>query len=138
MIDPDSAVGRLCWLDLAASDAGRARSFYGELFGWVAQERRALGGVFTCLSHDGASIGSLYQLSREHRARGVPSHWTPYVRVDNVDATTRRAAALGGQTIVPPFEFPGIARVALMADSVGALFGLWQSAARESEEVPHG
>ncbi len=138
MINIESPMGRFCWLDLAASDVGRARSFYGELFGWTAQERPANGGVFTCLSHDGAEVGSLYQLSRGHRARGVPSHWTPYVRVEDVDVMAQRAAALGGQTIVPPFEFPGVARVALVSDNVGALFGLWQTAAREGEEVRHG
>jgi predicted enzyme related to lactoylglutathione lyase len=138
MINPDSPMGRFCWLDLAASDAGRACSFYGELFGWTAQERQAHGGVFTCLSRDGAGVASLYQLSRSRLAQGVPSHWTPYVRVEDINTMVRRAVALGGETIVPPFNFPGLARVALVADSVGAVFGLWQSAAREREEVQHG
>jgi predicted enzyme related to lactoylglutathione lyase len=139
MINPDSrTIGRFCWLDLAASDAGRARSFYGDLFGWAARERRANGGVFISLSRDGAEVASLYQLSRAHLARGVPSHWTPYVRVEDVDAMTRRAVALGGQTVVQPFDVPAVARIALVLDSVGALVGLWESAGRGSAEDGHG
>ena len=41
--------GRCRWIDLAASDAGRAQSFYEALFGWTVRTEQANGGVFTCL-----------------------------------------------------------------------------------------
>lgn len=120
------AVGRFCWVDLAASDAATAKSFYSQLLGWTSHDRDALGGVFTCLRSDGADIGSLYQLKQSHLARGVPSHWTPYVRIADMTATVARAEALGGEVIVRPFTVPGMAQVALILDAVGALVGLWQ------------
>lgn len=67
----------------------------------------------------------------------MPSHWTPYVRVENVDVMAQRARTLGSQTIVPPLDVPGVARVALVMDSVGALLGLWRAAPRGGE-VYHG
>jgi predicted enzyme related to lactoylglutathione lyase len=120
------AVGRFCWVDLAASDAATAKCFYSQLLGWTSHDCDALGGVFTCLRNGGADIGSLYQLKQSHLVRGVPSHWTPYVRIADMDATIARAEALVGEVIVPPFTVPGMARVALILDAVGALVGLWQ------------
>jgi len=120
------AVGRFCWLDLAASDADSAKAFYGQLFGWTSHDRAANGGIFTHLRSAGADVGSLYQLQKEHLDRGVPSHWTPYVGVADIEDIVTRAVALGGEVVVRPFLVTGVARVALILDAVGALVGLWQ------------
>lgn len=120
--------GRFCWMDLAATDADRAKDFYAELFGWTPQEQAANGGVFTKLQLSGRDVGSLYQLRRAHLDAGIPSHWTPYVQVQDVDAAVARAAELGGKVIIAPFTIQGIARIALILDSVGAHLGLWESA----------
>jgi predicted enzyme related to lactoylglutathione lyase len=119
--------GQFCWIDLAATDAARAQAFYGQMFGWESREQAANGGRFTRLQSSGRDVGSLYQLARAHLDRGVPSHWTPYVRVDDVDDAARRAADCGGRTLVRPFVVSGIARIALISDSVGAHLGLWQA-----------
>jgi len=128
------AVGRFCWVDLAASDAASAKSFYNELLGWTSHDREANGGVFTCLRSGDAEIGSLYQLRKSHVERGVPSHWTPYVHVADMDDTIARAEALGGEVVVRPFTVPGMARVALIQDTVGALVGLWQKVESDMAE----
>jgi len=122
----DIAIGRFCWLDLAATDAASAGAFYAGLFGWRARDHAVNGGCFTRLSLAGHDVGSLYQLGRRARDDGVPSHWTPYVGVGDADAVARRAAALGGAVLVRPFDVEGIARIALVADAVGAPVGLWQ------------
>jgi predicted enzyme related to lactoylglutathione lyase len=121
-----AGAGRFCWVDLAASDAEAAKEFYGRLFGWTAREQSANGGRFTRLRLSGRDVGSLYELKREQLQSGVPSHWTPYVRVGGVDDAARRAASLGGEVIVRPYTVVGIARVALILDSVGAPVGLWE------------
>jgi predicted enzyme related to lactoylglutathione lyase len=121
-----AGAGRFCWVDLAASDAEAAKAFYRQLFGWTSREQPANGGRFTRLRLSGRDVGSLYQLGREQIEKGVPSHWTPYVRVEGVDEGARRAASLGGELVVPPFDVAGIARIALILDSVGAPIGLWE------------
>lgn len=118
--------GRFCWVDLAATDAASAIEFYTGLFGWSARSQPANGGTFVRLSHGGLDIGSLYQMNRSMQEEGVVSHWTPYVRVTDADAASRRAAALGGLIAVETFAVEGIARIALVVDPVGAAFGLWQ------------
>lgn len=130
--------GRFCWVDLAATDAARAKAFYSQLFGWTSREQPANGGRFTRMRLSGRDVGSLYQLSRGHLDRGAPSHWTPYIRVDDVDDAVRRAAAIDGNVIVRPSEIAGVARIALIEDSVGAHVGLWEPIEANVHEVVHG
>jgi predicted enzyme related to lactoylglutathione lyase len=121
--------GQICWIDLAASDSEQARRYYERLFGWNAREQKCNGGVFTRLELAGRDVGSLYQLQKKHVGRGVPSHWTPYVRVTDTDDAVRYAERLGGSILARPFTIAGLARVAVVVDPVGAPVGLWQPAA---------
>ena len=120
------ATGQFCWLDLAASDAAEAKAFYRRLFGWAAVDHHANGGIFTRLCLRDRDVGSLYQME-EQLARKISSHWTPYVRVQDVERAVQLASALGGQVLVRPFDVSGVARIALIMDSVGAHIGLWES-----------
>jgi len=123
--------GKFCWLDLAARDAGKAAQFYEKVFGWSANAQAANGGAFVRLSLAGEDVGSLYQLRAAQLERGTPSHWTPYIGADDLDETVERAVASGGAVIIQPFAVSGVARIALIEDSVGALVGLWSSLKEE-------
>jgi predicted enzyme related to lactoylglutathione lyase len=95
---------QFCWVDLATADETAARSFYWQLFGWTVQDRHIGAGRFGVFRHGDAQFASLYQLSSEQIVRGIPSHWTPYVSVLDVDAAARRAEALGGRIVVAPHD----------------------------------
>lgn len=138
MIHPSKTAGRFCWVDLAATDAGSAKVFYEQLFGWTSCEESANGGSFTRLRSSDQDVGSIYQLKRAHVDQGVPSHWTPYIRVDSVNDATGRAISLGGSVIVRPFVVSGIARIALILDSVGAQVGLWEPIKSNMQENARG
>jgi uncharacterized protein len=139
MVDLDKSVrGQFCWLDLAAADAAGAKDFYEKLFGWDFHEQPANGGTFTRVLLSGRDIGSMYQLTQAQLARGVPSHWTPYVRVSDVADAARCGSAIGGKVIVHPFTISGIARIALIQDSVGALVGLWETLGTHTARNAHG
>lgn len=125
-LDPLPA-GSFCWLDLAARDAAVAKQFYAQAFGWTFLDVHANGGVLTRCRVHGQDVGSLYQLRQAQVEHGMPSHWTPYIRVESADHTARSIAALGGRLVVAPFDVDGITRIALIEDAVGALIGLWQA-----------
>lgn len=116
-------------MDLAATDAARAKDFYRTLFGWTAHEQPANGGVFTKLRLAGRDVASIYQLRRVYLEAGIPSHWTPYVQVKDLDDVVGRVMSLGGKVVIDPFDLVGVARVALILDSVGAHVGLWEPVA---------
>ena len=130
----DAMAGRFCWVDLATPDAPGANAFYREVFGWTAREQPANGGSFTRLRLKDRDVGSLYQLSRAQIEQGVPSHWTSYVGVRDIDDAVRRAVASGGRLMVRPFLVSGVARIALIADVTGAHLGLWELPAAETEK----
>ena len=138
MQDGTTEIGRFCWLDLAATDAGSATAFYGGLFGWQAQEQAANNGSFIRMSLSGRDVGSIYQLRNAQIEHGMPSHWTPYVCVGDLEETVQRAGSLGGRVLVSPFTVTGIARIAVIADSVGACVGLWEPIAAEKKANRHG
>lgn len=123
--------GRFIWHDLAAADTAAALDFYRAVFGWTAIIEYANGGQFIRLQCDGQDVGSMYALSRQERQHGVPSHWTPYVCVENIEAATCRVEAAGGVILVQPFKVEGVARIALVADTLGSIVGLWESLPHE-------
>ena len=119
---------RFCWVDLAATDAVGAAEFYRGLFGWQTRTQHTNGGEFKRFMAGDETVASLYQLDARQIAAGVPSHWTPYVEVADIDESAARAGTLGGSLVVKPFDVDGMARVSLVSDSCGALIGLWEHA----------
>ena len=99
----------------AADDQSLVR-FYGELFGWDLQ---ALADGYTLVdTRGGAGINGGIGRSQT----GEP--WsTFYVEVDDPQATLDRAEALGGRTVMPVTELPGMA-FAMFDDPDGLLVGL--------------
>jgi uncharacterized protein len=130
--------GRFCWLDLAATDADSAKIFYRNLFGWTSHEQLANGGSFTRLRLSDHDVGSIYQLRETLLDNEMTSHWTPYVRVNNIENTVGRVTQFGGRVVVDPFLVSGIARIALILDSVGAVVGLWEPIVADRKANGHG
>jgi uncharacterized protein len=138
MVHDKADTGRFCWMDLAATNVESAKLFYGELFGWTSREQAANGGSFIRLQSSSHDIGSVYQLRKELLDKGIASHWTPYILVKSVTDAVSRAASLGGTVIVDPFVVSGVARIALILDSVGAVVGLWEPIELNIKANGHG
>jgi predicted enzyme related to lactoylglutathione lyase len=68
----------------------------------------------------------------------MTSHWTPYVRVNDIEHTAGRATQFGGKVVVDPFLVSGVARIALILDSVGAVVGLWEPIAADGKATGNG
>ena len=117
--------GAPCWVDLMSSDPARAEAFYGELFGWAAEHMDAEKyGGYVLLSKDGKMVGGLM---RNDGSSGAPDAWSVYLATDDAQATTDRAAASGGQVLVPVMEVPDQGSMSIIADAGGAAVGVWQS-----------
>jgi predicted enzyme related to lactoylglutathione lyase len=50
--------------------------------------------------------------------------WTPYVGVDDTDATCAKAKKLGAEVIVEPMDVPNVGRFAILKDPQGAVLGV--------------
>ncbi len=119
--------GTFCWIDLATTDPAGAKAFYGELFGWEAEDMPAgEAGTYTMLRLDGDDIGGLYEMDAGQREQGVPPYWFSYVSVEDADATASRARELGGTVYGEAFDVLDSGRMAVIQDPTGAVLGAWQ------------
>ncbi|MCA1687068.1 MAG: VOC family protein [Actinobacteria bacterium] len=119
--------GTFCWVDLVTTDPAGAKAFYGELFGWEAEDVPAgEAGTYTMLRLGGDEVGGLYEMDAERREQGIPPHWFSYVSVEDADVTASRARELGGMVYGEAFDVGGDGRMAVIGDPTGAMLGAWQ------------
>ena len=111
----------VCWVELATRDIARAEAFYAGRFGWTMSDHQASppGGYRIFANEDGL-LGGLLGMTPEWGE--MPSHWSIYLQVEDVDATVAKAVALGGTLCFPAFDAPGVGRIARIDDPAGAGF----------------
>ncbi len=116
------APGTPSWVDLGTPDPQAAAAFYSALFGWeISEGPPEAGGYRMCMLRGLPVAGLGPQMNAE-----MPPFWTTYVSVADADETTAAAAAAGGQVIVPPMDVLDVGRMAIFADTVGAVISVWQ------------
>jgi predicted enzyme related to lactoylglutathione lyase len=80
--------------------------------------------VNTMFKYDGVYTAGLGPMMPGMEA--IPSHWTSYVSVDDVDAIVAKAESLGATVVAPIMDIFESGRMAVIADPTGAQLGLWQ------------
>jgi predicted enzyme related to lactoylglutathione lyase len=120
-------VGSFCWIELGTSNQQAAKQFYGNLFGWTAEDNpMGPSMTYTMLRLGGKDVAGAYTLMKEQLDAHVPPHWMLYIKVDSADAAAEKAARLGGKLIVPPSDIPNIGRFAVLQDPTGGAISLFQ------------
>jgi hypothetical protein len=116
-------IGAPCWADLWTSDVDGSRRFYGELFGWEAQEPQPdFGGYFT-FQHNGADVAGGMGDMPDMVAN---NSWKIYLSTDDVAKTIEAAESSGAQVVVPTMQVGDLGIQAVLADPTGAVVGAWQ------------
>lgn len=112
--------------EIGMRDIEKAKAFYGPLFGW---EFNAYGPA-ALLSNIGPQAGAP-GIGGHLNALGHPPHnyCVVYVAVDDLNAALAKVASLGGKTMVPPTEVPGMGSFAWFTDPEGNMVGLWKAMA---------
>jgi uncharacterized protein len=116
--------GTPSWVDLGTPDIDAAVEFYGGLFGWDVPEpeNAEQTGGYSQAMKDGKPVAGMMPLMQE----GQPPAWSSYVSVEDADATAAKVAEAGGNVIAEPMDVMDLGRMAVFADSTGAVFGIWQ------------
>lgn len=107
---------------MAKGGREKSQKFYSELFGWHINSEDAMnyGMVDTHSEDEGIGGG----ISGDAPYSGV----TVYVQVADLQAALDKAESLGGKTITPPMEIPGVVSMAHFADPDGNVIGLVKEA----------
>jgi predicted enzyme related to lactoylglutathione lyase len=118
------------WVDLGSPDVDKAAAFYADLFGWdVPPANEEMGGYRVCTIREKSVAG----LSPQQNP-GPPA-WTTYVNVTSADDTAAAVTSNGGQVFMPPMDVMELGRMAIFADPMGAVFGIWQAGSFKGAEL---
>jgi len=111
-------------VELATTDVGKAKDFYGKLFSWKMEDMPMPGGdAYTLINvGEGTGGGMMKQL-----IPGAPSMWMAYVNVDDLKAATQKAKALGANVMKDVTEVKDMGWFSIITDPTGAMLGLWQN-----------
>lgn len=126
---------RFCWHGIISTNVEGAKRFYPEVLGWKTQKMQ-MG------DEEGVMFAAADGIPRVHLMappmEGVPSHWDSYLRVEDVDASTKKALAGGGKQLVPPTDIPP-GRFSVVATPSGAALSLFHEADVEgAQNAPGG
>jgi predicted enzyme related to lactoylglutathione lyase len=111
------------WDELGTTDADGAQRFYEEVFGWTTADMGADFGGYRIFDRVGGT-GQGHAGLMQNQSDSIPAMWTPYVGVEDTDATCAKAKELGANAIVEPMDVPTVGRFAVLADPQGAVFGV--------------
>jgi predicted enzyme related to lactoylglutathione lyase len=116
-----------CWLDTMQPDPDAAKEFYGGLFGWSFDNRAPQGspGPYYVAQLHGRDVAAIGGPSEA----GVSPIWNPYTAVDSADRAAARVREAGGKVIAEPMDVPDAGRMAVFADTQGAVFSVWEAGA---------
>ncbi len=112
--------GKFGWNELVTSDVPAAKKFYSSLLGWKTKPFGKDAAGYTLLMKGRDKVGGMVKCPEP----GKHAQWIPYIFVDDVDATVKKAAKLRGKVCMPPFVVPTVGRIAVLTDPQGATFGI--------------
>lgn len=107
--------------EIGSRNTAKAGEFYQALFGWGITPQ----GPATMI--DTASPAGI-QGNLATPEGGQGPYVTFYVAVPDLAATLAQAEKLGGKTLVPPTDIPGMGAFAWFSDLDGNALGLWKAA----------
>ena len=107
-----------------AKDIEAEKSFYGSVFGWKAGDMDMGGMTYTLFKTGDRDVAGGMPLGDIP----APPNWTTYITPDDVDDTAAKAKELGGSVMREPWDIEGVGRIAVLADPLGAVFGLYKPA----------
>ena len=121
-MDITSRNGKICYIEMPATDVARSSEFYSKVFGWELRTR----GDGSVAFDDGVEVSGTWVKGRApHAAPGLMM----YIMVDDAVKTCESIVAHGGQIVQPiGKDHPEI--TARFTDPAGNVIGLYQQPKR--------
>jgi predicted enzyme related to lactoylglutathione lyase len=110
--------GKICYIEMPATDVARSSAFYAAVFGWRIRTR---GDGSTAFDDATGQVSGAFRLDRTPGAPGL----LVYVMVDDIAATLGTITTHGGE-IVQPVGVDAPEVTARFRDPGGNVIGLYQ------------
>jgi uncharacterized protein len=119
---PTFGNGKICYIEMPATDVARSAEFYKNVFGWNIRKR---GDGATSFDDTVGEVSGAFVLGRPPAsAPGL----LVYIMVDSVEAAVQAVSANGGE-IVQPIGVDAPEITARFRDPAGNVIGLYQEPA---------
>jgi predicted enzyme related to lactoylglutathione lyase len=115
-----------CWVDTNQPEPTAAREFYTGLFGWEFESMMPEGseGEYHIARIRGGDVGAVASMPDGGPPMAV---WNTYVAVTSADDAVEKVRAADGQVLAEPFDVMDAGRMAVVADTEGAAFSVWEA-----------
>jgi predicted enzyme related to lactoylglutathione lyase len=114
------------YFEIQADDTNRARSFYGELFGWKFVKAEGAPVEYWRIETDGTRGGLLARPAKTPPPEHGTNAFVCSMEVRDFDRTVAKIARLGGKVALPKFAVPGVCWQGYFVDPEGNTFGIFQ------------
>ncbi|MEO5764854.1 MAG: VOC family protein [Casimicrobiaceae bacterium] len=111
-------------VELTTHDLPKAKEFYTKLFGWEVSDMPMPDGKSYTMVNVGEGTGGGMMTAPDP---GIPPHWLPYVAVDDIVASTKKAKDLGATLIMDVTPVMDFGKFSIVKDPTGAVIAMWQS-----------
>jgi predicted enzyme related to lactoylglutathione lyase len=115
---PTYGQGKICYIEIPATDIPRSAGFYDKVFGWAIRKR---GDGATAFDDGVGQVSGSWVTGRPPATPGT----LIYIMVDDIDATIKSVVTHGGE-IVQPVGVDAPEITARFRDPGGNIIGLYQ------------
>jgi uncharacterized protein len=119
MLMPDKKNGKICYVEIPASDIPKSSQFYEKVFGWTLRKRGD-----GAIAFDDTVGGVSGTWVTDRPPSGSPGMLT-YIMVDSVAKTIEKIVANGG-SVAQSSTAIGTMTIARFRDPAGNVLGLYQ------------
>jgi uncharacterized protein len=121
--------GTFFWNELMTRNVEGAKKFYADTLGWSfdAMPMPGGGGTYWVAKSGEEPAAGIFDISAAEYGE-IPESWMSYIAVDDVDERVKKAAKAGAKVMKPPFDVPGVGRIAILMEPGGAGVG-WMTPA---------
>jgi uncharacterized protein len=115
--------GEYTHIEIPADDVERAQRFYSELLGWQFTQMPDFPdyALYTTPAGEDGAGGAIGK-----RGQSAPEQVRNYVHVDSIQDSLAKAQQLGGTVVTEKSEVPGQGWYAVLKDTEGNEFALWE------------
>ena len=104
--------------EIQSKQPEKVQEFFAKLFDWHVDASNPMNYGMVDTHAEGGINGGIGPTG------GGTNQVTFYVQVDDLQAYLDKAESLGGKTIMPPTEIPGVVTMAMFADPEGNVIGM--------------
>ena len=115
-----AGVGSVNWTELQSTDIEADLPWLTATFGFELEEMPIPDGTYYLLNSGGKPRAGAISAFKED----VAGRWLAWVQVNDVDAAVGRIKGGGGRVITEPSDYPGVGRLSMVEDPMGATFGV--------------